>query len=584
MTPFEIEQLNFDAASVKRWSDRSPRHTNWPVVYLLDDSKGARAGLNDIYVGESVNGSARLLQHLSTPTKKHLKTIRVVVDETFNKSACLDLESYLIRLLAGDGKYRVLNRNEGITDADYYSRALYQETFDEVFEQLKSEGLFTRGIAQIENSDLFKLSPFKALNQDQAIAVEEILNGLFTDLHTGTRSTIAIQGDPGTGKTVVGIFLVKLLVDVAASSADEVVDGDSIFSEFFTEGYRELLEGFRVGLVIPQQSLRQSIKRVFKKTPGLNEAMVLSPFEVGKGSDDYDLLIVDETHRLNHRANQPSGTQNKSFADINTNLFGSDDKTKTQLDWIVARSKHQVFLVDAAQSVRPADLPRPILDALVTDARASGRFFPLTSQMRVKAGFDYVSYIREVLRPDATKHRARPALADYDIRLFDDVGQLHDVIKARDEEFGLARLVAGYAWEWKSKNDPTAFDIELDGLRLRWNSTDRDWINSPGSLNEVGSIHTVQGYDLNYVGVIIGPELRYDAARNQLYVDRDSYADKKGKENNPVLGITYTDADLLQFITNIYGVLLTRGIRGTYVYVCDPELREYLRSVLPATH
>ena len=115
-----------------------------------------------------------------------------------------------------------------------------------------------------------------------------------------------------------------------------------------------------------------------------------------------------------------------------------------------------------------------------------------------------------------------------------------------------------------------------------WNSTDKDWINSPGSLEEVGSIHTVQGYDLNYAGVIIGPDLRYDADAGRLHIDRAAYFDKKGKENNPVLGRVYSDEDLLRYITNVYAVLLTRGVRGTYVYVNDPDVRAYFATYLGA--
>jgi len=113
-------------------------------------------------------------------------------------------------------------------------------------------------------------------------------------------------------------------------------------------------------------------------------------------------------------------------------------------------------------------------------------------------------------------------------------------------------------------------------VKLQWNRTDVDWVNSPGSLDEVGSIHTIQGYDLNYAGVIIGPDLRFDPVRQRLVFDRENYFDAKGKQNNPKRGISYSDEDLLQFVTNIYAVLLTRGMCGTYLYVCDPHLREYL--------
>lgn len=94
------------------------------------------------------------------------------------------------------------------------------------------------------------------------------------------------------------------------------------------------------------------------------------------------------------------------------------------------------------------------------------------------------------------------------------------------------------------------------------------------------SIRTIQGYDLNYAGVIIGRDLRYDRERQALVFDRNHYYDAKGKENNRVRGISYTDEDILRFVRNIYCVLLTRGMLGTYVYVCDPDLREHLRPYL----
>ena len=114
-----------------------------------------------------------------------------------------------------------------------------------------------------------------------------------------------------------------------------------------------------------------------------------------------------------------------------------------------------------------------------------------------------------------------------------------------------------------------------------WNRTQTDWINSPTSIDEVGSIHTVQGYDLNYAGVIIGNDLRFDPAIQKIRFSRDDYFDKKGLENNRMLGITYSDEEILEFVKNIYRVLMTRGIKGTYVYICDPELREYFKRYLP---
>lgn len=379
--------------------------------------------------------------------------------------------------------------------------------------------------------------------------------------------------------------MIKLLVDIQALSSLENLNSDSRFSEFFTKTNKDLLQGSKFGLVVPQQSLRATIKDVFKKMQGLSSVLVKSPFDVGKDEDIFDLLIVDETHRLNQRANQPSGVLNKDFKDITEELFSSNDLSKTQLDWIVAKSRHQIFLLDAMQSVKPADLPREILSSLFADTRAIGRLFQLRIQMRVQAGSDYVAYIRWILDPSPhSVPRARMTFGEYDMRMFDNIGEMHNAIIRCDEEVGLSRLVAGFAWAWKSKHDKTEYDIMIEDTHLRWNSTTTtDWVSSRNAVREVGSIHTVQGYDLNYVGVIIGPDLRFDLHRRRLYIDRESYTDKKGMENNRVLGKNCTDDDLLRFITQIYAVLMTRGIRGTYVYACNPGLRQYLSDFIPSS-
>lgn len=571
MTSFRVARFPFDECGLKAWRDQEPRRAlNWPVVYAID-------GSDEIYVGETLHAIVRLRQHRAHQDRKRLTGVRIIVDEKFNKSVCLDLESFLIRLLSGEGRFAVLNRNDGITDADYYNRDEYQETFREIFDQLRGEGLFQRTIPEIENSELFKLSPFKALTPDQAIAVEDILEGLTTDLERGVDNTIVIEGAPGTGKTILAVYLVKLLRDIASSPIREDLGGDSLFSDFFSEGYQNLLGSLRIGLVVPQQALRASVRKVFQRTPGLEPSMVVDPFHVGEADDDFDLLIVDEAHRLSQRASLASGAQNARFPRINQRLFGRDDPKHTQLDWIVARSRHRILLVDAEQTVRPSDLSSTIMQGLVDDADSAGRRYPLKSQMRVRAGDDYVRYVRRALSDDAPGCRAFPG---YDLRFFDDLGAMRREILRREDEHGLSRLVAGYAWPWVSRKDPSAFDIELDGARLRWNSSDADWVSRPQSRDEVGSIHTVQGYDLNYAGVIIGPDLGWDVDANRLVFRRDQYHDKKGKQNNRTLGIAYTDDDLLRYVRNIYAVLATRGILGTYVYVVDPELRERLRPLL----
>lgn len=571
MTSFEIRSYPFAKDAISILSDGDERYGNWPAVYTLRNDRS-------IYVGESRNVASRIRQHLASGTKDAMQHVQIILDRTFNKSAALDLEAFLIEYLGGDNRYVLLNRNKGIVDGDYFDRAKYRETFQEIFEDLRSKGIFERSLPEIQNDDLFKLSPFKALTPEQAVAVEDILRDLLRRV-PGQRHDvpIVVQGDPGTGKTVVAIYLMKLLADIGTAEDAElnttIDDSDSRFSEFFTEANRERLSALSIGFVVPQQSLRASVAEVFKHTPYLERSMVLDPFAVGESDQHFDVLVVDEAHRLNQRANQPSASQNSRFSEINRKLFGRDESHYTQLDWIKQQSEHQVLFLDGAQSVRPADIPRSTWEWLLEVAKSTDRHHELHSQMRVQAGRGYIDYVRAILRSEAP---GSDEFVDYEIEMFDEFQVMHDRIRERDAEYGLARLVAGYAWEWRSKKDKSLPDIVLDGYGLQWNRTTKDWINSSTSLDEVGSIHTVQGYDLNYAGVIIGSDLRFDTEQQRIVFDRSNYFDKKGKENNPRLGLEFDDEDLLEYVINIYGVLLTRGIKGTYVYVCDPDLREYL--------
>ena len=169
--------------------------------------------------------------------------------------------------------------------------------------------------------------------------------------------------------------------------------------------------------------------------------------------------------------------------------------------------------------------------------------------------------------------------------MFDNVSEMIETIKEKDKEYGLCRNIAGYAWPWNSKGkkkplysgknvpEEGVYDLNIDGNKYIWNSQACDWINSKNSANEIGSIHTTQGFDLNYTGLIIGDELKYDCKNNQFIVDRKHYYDSKGKDAT-------TDEELLKYILNIYCTMMTRGMLGTYIYVCDEGLRNYLKKYI----
>ena len=570
----EIREFSFSddgATDVK--TDANSRLHNWPVVYIINNDER-------LYVGETTDFLSRTRQHLQNPQKQGLREIRVVLDDTFNKSTCLDLESQLIMLFSGDGKYQVINSNAGIADCDYFDREHYQVTFDQIVENLRVLGLFNQSALDIRNSNLFKYSPYKALNDDQIQVTEAIIDDLWQSLEEGESSVHVVQGSAGTGKTVVGIFLTKLLSDLG--TPNQAPTGESVFDEYYQEGYKQLFEGRRIGLVVPQQSLRASVKHVFSKVSSLSREMVLTPFDVGDSDEHYDILIVDEAHRLNRFSAQSSGMMTKLYKEINARLFGNPESGHSQLDWLRKQCDHLILLIDPEQSVRPQDLTPTEINACLDSSRDSGRIHTLRSQLRIQGdSAEYGDFLDQLLALGPQSPIEIPTIEGYELRVFSDLDEMIEEIHKKDKEFGLSRLAAGYAWEWVSKTNRELFDINIPGARpLRWNSTDKDWVGK-GSSDEVGSIHTLQGFDLNYAGVIIGPDIEVDE-HGSLRANRERYADKRGKADvamalNPSERKT-TDEDLLRYIRNCYRVLLTRGIRGTYIYAGASTLRQRLQG------
>ena len=570
----EIREFSFSddgATDVK--TDANSRLHKWPVVYIINNDER-------LYVGETTDFLSRTRQHLQNSQKQGLREIRVILDDTFNKSTCLDLESQLIMLFSGDGKYQVINSNAGIADCDYFDREHYQVTFDQIVENLRVLGLFNQSALDIRNSNLFKYSPYKALNDDQIQVTEAIIDDLWQSLEEGDSSVHVVQGSAGTGKTVVGIFLTKLLSDLG--TPNQAPTGESVFDEYYQEGYRELFLDKKIGLVVPQQALRASVKHVFSKVSSLSREMVLTPFDVGDSDEHYDILIVDEAHRLNRFSAQSSGMMTKRYKEINARLFGNPESGHSQLDWLRKQCDHLILLLDPEQSVRPQDLTPTEINTCLDSSRDSGRIHTLRSQLRIQGdSAEYGDFLDQLLALGPQSPIEIPTIDGYELRVFNDLDEMIEEIQKKDKEFGLSRLAAGYAWEWVSKTNKELFDINIPGARpLRWNSTDKDWVGK-GSSDEVGSIHTLQGFDLNYAGVIIGPDIEVDE-HGFLRANRERYADKRGKADvamalNPLERKT-TDDDLLRYIRNCYRVLLTRGIRGTYIYAGESTLRERIKG------
>lgn len=580
MTSYEIKRTKFEPNSVSTLVKTDTRLKNWPVVYILTSSK-------EVYVGETLDYNKRMSQHLKTVEKNKLDVTHVVIHEKFNKSVCLELESILINLFTGDGKKTVLNANHGIVDADYYQRDSYREIFNEIFESLRSSyGLFSQSKPDIENSDLYKYSPFKQLNEEQENVVTSLSERIISSLSDkkSMLQEFVIQGGAGTGKTILAVYLIKLIADYSSERPITTEEDALPLTQAATK------RPLRIGIVIPQSSLRQTIKRVFKSVDGLSNKMVLSPFDVPKivlnENAKYDLLIVDEAHRLNRFSTQANGSVFKMYRDNNRALYGESDKEgdrHNQLDWMRTCSKNLVLLLDPTQAVRPADMSSKVWESVIAESITNKLYFQLHSQMRMKLSEidKYKALIDALFGDRPIEESDVPDFSGYDFRIFTNFKEMHEALTRREEEYGLSRMVAGYAWPWISKGDKSdsaPYDFELDGVSMRWNRTVESWVHSPTAFQEVGSIHTIQGYDLNYAGVIIGADVELDES-GKYRVNKNNYHDKRGKANNKVANEKTTPERLRRYVANIYKVLLTRGIRGTYIYAEPSGLAERFHQV-----
>lgn len=563
-----VETYKFDAKVVEKL-ENTRFGNKWPIVYIINND-------NEAYIGETVNAYIRASQHLDNPKRQMLNLINIISSEKFNKSVILDLEAFLIKYMAADNKFKLQNGNGGLQNHNYYQKELYESKFKDIWNKLKEKGIVQNDLLVIENSDLFKYSPYKSLTDDQYEIVTDILKTLADDVKNNQESTFVVHGGAGTGKTILGVYLVKLLMEVKENNIN-------IEDESIDDNIQEVLKIYdsinklKIGLVIPMDNLRKTLKNVFKNVSGLNPKMVLSPNDVAKNSEKYDLLIVDESHRLRKRKNL---TQYAAF-DKNNKKFNLDNKG-TELDWIRLQSKYQIFLYDEEQSIKPTDIDKERFKEI--EAEENTHKYILKTQLRCLLGGDqYIQYVKEIFSNNPPEERK--SFGQYEFKMFDDVDEMVNNIKSKNNVYGLCRNVAGYAWKWNSKGkklpmhitkkevkemkDNNLYDIDIDGHKYIWNSQPVDWINSENSINEIGSIHTTQGFDLNYTGLIIGNELKYDDVNHKLIVDRKNYFDTKGKADT-------SDEELLEYILHIYQTMCTRGMRGTYLYICDPKLREYL--------
>ena len=571
---FEVKEYEFND---KALNNINRKYINWPVVYLINSN-------NKVYIGETSNIKSRMKQHLNNPARKFLKIINIIFDEKFNKSAILDIEQNLIRMFYADNRFDsntgILNKNNGQSSKhNYYQREMYLNKLEDIWKKLQQKKLAKKSYNSIINSDIYKYSPFTSLTNEQQDIMCKIINNILDCLEEKTTNkTSIITGLAGTGKTVLAINLIYTIVNADFSNIDTFKEGEDIKIEILSEYDRTIHrlrtyilrnEKIKIGFVVPMTSLRKTLKTVFISIDRKNlRNIVIAPGDVTK--EDYDVIICDEAHRLAQYKN----IANMGYFKEKCEELGIDENTSTQLDWISMKSKYKVLFYDGNQTIKGSDISKDKMDELIQ--KNSDKCYFLTTQLRCKSGELFLDNIDQLFKC-SLKNKIESS-KDFEIKVFDNPNEMIDKIKQLDKKIGLCRNVAGYDWEWKSKDKSIEeirkkdlYDFNFEGKKYIWNHTREGWILSSNAVNEIGCVHTVQGYDLNYVGVIIGPDLSYNKEKNKIEVHIDELKDKNVKRG--------TDEKTVQeYIINTYKVLLERGIKGCYIYACDESMQEYLKE------
>ena len=379
------------------------------------------------------------------------------------------------------------------------------------------------------------------LLDEQKVVAETILS-LNTKAQTGSRQVLIVEGGPGTGKSVLAINLLGKLTE-----SEQTV-------QYVTRN------------TTPRKVIESKLTQTYSQTRVSN--LFKSSGNYVKASErSVDVLLVDEAHRLSPK----SGFQG--------NLG------ENQVKEIIHASDLSVFFLDENQQVLFKDIGTHAEIARWGDHfGAEVSHIELTSQFRCNGSNGYLAWLDDVLQIRSTANKTLGGI-NYDFQVFDSPTELYETVAALDGPDQIARVVAGYCWEWvsKGKEDQDVYDIELKGgFRKKWNLASQGdyWLLDPESISEIGSIHKTQGLELEYIGVIVGPDLLvrdgmvFTDVTGRAKGDQTVRGYKTAMKQDPEL----TTETLDRVIKNTYRTLMTRGMKGCYVYCVDEETNEYFKN------
>lgn len=381
--------------------------------------------------------------------------------------------------------------------------------------------------------------------QEQKVVYEELLE-LAKNIDDGKKKTVIVEGGPGTGKSVIAINLLVELLNKYQMNTQYITKNSAPRAV-----YSALLKGYQK---------KSFIDNLFKGSG--------SYYNTDKNY--FDCLIIDEAHRLNEKSGM--------FSHLGEN----------QTMELINASKLSIFFIDEAQKVTFKD--KGSIETIKQFAKALDSDvyeLTLTSQFRCNGSDGYLAWLDDLLEIRETANRILDT-DEFDFKVFNNPNDLRDEIFKKNQINNKARLLAGYCWEWeKSKrSDTTHHDITIPDFNfsMSWNlgSDGMQWLIKETSVHEIGCIHTSQGLELDYIGVIIGDDLRFENGEVITDVTKRAKTDqsvkgwKKGMKENPI----ETKKKVDDIIRNTYRTLLTRGMKGCYIYCIDKNLSNYIKERL----
>ncbi len=381
-------------------------------------------------------------------------------------------------------------------------------------------------------------NPEFTMIDEQQVAYATVLKLVENTVKDKQKHTIIVQGGPGTGKSVIAIQLMAKILNSGYSCAYVTKNSAprNTFSNNLISGRRRL----------------SYLKGLFKSSGSFYDVK----------ADTFDCLLVDEAHRLN----------------MKSGLYGNVGEN--QVKELINASRISVFFIDEEQAVTMKDIGT--IAEIKKQAEALGSVvhcnesLKLTSQFRCNGSDGYIAFLDDLLQIRHTANRDWFDL-DYDIRVFDDPCEMRDQLRVRNTN-NKARMIAGYCYPWVSRKDKSRMDIKLSGgFEAQWNFTTDKFATDPDSFEQVGCIHSTQGLEFDYVGIIIGTDLKY--IDGEVVTD---YEVRSKAGDASVYGVK-TDADRAKadrITRNVYKTLLSRGQKGCFIYCEDRALSDYIKMRL----